>query len=310
MNKNILIVGSTGFLGSRIKRRFEIDGTQFEEISRSSGLDLTDESDTRNFFNSKSYDCIMNCSAFVGGIEYGNLYPIDLLEKNLLMSMNLYKYAAKSKVKRIINPISNCAYPGDSTYFKENEFWNGELHESVLSYGLARKVSTVLSKAYMSQTKMEVINLVFSNMYGPGDHFEETRSHALGALIMKFSRAVVSGDRYVTVWGSGSPVREWLYVDDAVNAMILGMRLPPEREIINVGTGEGISISNLAKKISDEYKYYGKIIYDLSKPDGAKYKTVDGSQGFKLMGWKPSTTIEQGIKNTIKWYEENKKCMK
>ena len=157
----------------------------------------------------------------------------------------------------------------------------------------------------MAQNGLETINLVLSNMYGPGDHFEESRSHALGALIMKFARAIAAKEDHVIVWGSGSPIREWLYVDDAVQAILLAMNISAEMEIINVGIGQGISITDLAKKISDIYVFKGRILFDTSKPDGAPHKTVDGTRGSQILGWKPEIDLDVGIKRTIEWYEES-----
>ena len=219
------------------------------------------------------------------------------------MTLNLLEAAHKSHVNRIINPISNCAYPGSATFFKEDEFWNGALHESVMVYGFVRKASWVGAWAYAKQYDLDVINLIFSNMYGPEDHFEEERSHALGALIMKIVKAKHSDQKEVIVWGSGKPVREWLHVDDGAEAMVRALQVKPSVDPINIGIGKGISILDMANLIKELVGYKGKLVLDASKPDGAPYKTVDGSRGFNHFQWLPERNFKQGIAETIDWYE-------
>ncbi|MFN7116799.1 MAG: NAD-dependent epimerase/dehydratase family protein, partial [Saprospiraceae bacterium] len=152
---------------------------------------------------------------------------------------------------------------------------------------------------------LDVINIVLSNMYGPGDHFEEERSHALGALIMKFVEAKRSNAPYVNVWGSGKPVREWLHVDDGAEAMIRSIQLPPSTDFINIGVASGMSIAEMAQLVKELTCYQGEIQFDPSKPDGAPYKTVDGSRGEQLLGWKPSIPFREGVADTIRWYESH-----
>jgi GDP-L-fucose synthase len=221
------------------------------------------------------------------------------------MTLNLLNAARSVGVGRIVNPISNCAYPGRATLFKEDEFWDGPLHDSVLVYGFVRKASWVGSWAYAKQFGLDVLNLVLSNMYGPEDHFDEERSHALGALIMKIVHAHHASLPEVSVWGSGSPVREWLHIDDAAEAMIRGLDVTATVEPVNIGLGRGIAIRDLAELIRQNVGYTGRFIFDSNKPEGAPYKTVDGSRGAALLGWSPSRDFTQGIRETINWYKEH-----
>jgi GDP-L-fucose synthase len=218
------------------------------------------------------------------------------------MTLNILEACREYGTKRLVNPISNCAYPGQATYFKESEFWDGPLHESVMVYGFVRKASWVGSWAFSKQFGVDTISLILSNMYGPEDHFEEERSHALGALIMKFAQAKRMGHPYVSVWGTGTPVREWLHVDDGAESMLRALDSPPTLEPINIGVGKGISVHDLARLIAEAVGYTGGIILDPSKPDGAPYKTVDGSLGRSLMGWGPSRDFHQGVRETVEWY--------
>ena len=301
----ILVTGATGFLGKRVCKMLASLGKEFHPTSLSLGLDLRDHQATLNFFRNKKPSYLLNCAAFVGGIQFGLKHPAELFNNNLQITINLLEASKDVGVKRIINPISNCSYPGEATFFKEHEFWDGPLHESVMVYGFVRKASWVGSWAYANQHNLDVLNLIFSNMYGPEDHFDEQRSHALGALIMKFVQAKKNKYPEVVVWGSGKPVREWLHVDDAAEAMIRGLEVPKTREVVNIGIGQGISIYEMAYLIKNFVAYEGIIKFDKSKQDGALYKTVDGARGKKLFNWEPSRKFTKGIKDTIEWYMNN-----
>jgi GDP-L-fucose synthase len=211
-------------------------------------------------------------------------------------------------VSRFANPISNCSYPGELTVdFRESEWWNGPLHESVLTYGLVRKASWVQARAYYKQYGLEPVSVILPNMYGPGDHFDETRSHALGALIMKFVEAKRNDLPQVTVWGSGKPIREWLYVDDGAEALTRALTIPYEVEPVNVGTGKGISVIDLASLIRETVSYKGDIALDTSMPDGAPHKTMDVTRMRQVFKWSPATGLREGIEKTVQWYERNVK---
>ena len=301
----ILVTGSTGFLGKRVCRMLDSQGVPYLGASLQEGPDLRERHETLAFFQEKKPTQVLNCAAFVGGIQFGYKHPAELFQNNLLMTLNLLEAAKISKVKRLVNPISNCAYPGDATFFKEDEFWNGPLHESVMVYGFVRKASWIGAWAYAKQYELDVINLILSNMYGPEDHFEEERSHALGALIMKIVRAKQTGQEHVIVWGSGKPVREWLHVDDGAEAMVRALDVAPYVDPINIGVGKGISIWEMALLIKDLVGYEGELVLDISKPDGAPYKTVDGSRGAKHFGWSPNRDLMQGVAEAIQWYVEH-----
>lgn len=303
----ILVTGATGFLGTNVCKALTRRGIHYEGTSLSLGTDLRNMNEVIMLFERVEPVYILNCAAFVGGIQFGYKYPAQLFRNNLEMSVNLLEATREYGVKRIVNPISNCAYPAKARLFKESEFWDGPLHESVMVYGFVRKAFWVGSWAYRQQYGTDVINLILSNMYGPWDHFDEERSHALGALIMKFVQAKENNEPYVVVWGSGKPVREWLYVEDGAEAMIRALEVPPFEGPINVGVAKGISVLELAELIRREVGYRGEIVLDKSKQDGADYKTVDGSLGRQILGWSPQTGLEEGVRDTISWYLQNKR---
>lgn len=301
--RKIFVPGGNGFLGKRVLARLKERNIDFISLSRRDGIDFRHLEQTTELFEKEKFDAVINCAAFVGGIRFGYEKPGEIFYNNILMSTNLMEASKLTGVKRFINPISNCTYPGHLTRdFKEEEWWNGALHESVLVYGLVRKASWVQSWAYYKQYGFETINLILPNMYGPGDHFDETRSHALGALIMKFVEAKRGNQPEVIVWGSGKPVREWLYVDDGAEVLTRALEIKPTVEPINVGVGKGISILELAELIKEIVSYNGKIVLDKTRPDGAPYKVMDNTRLSKIFNWVPPTSLREGIKKTVEWY--------
>ncbi len=302
----IFVPGGTGFLGSRVVRKLAEQNAGFVSLSLTDGADFRDVNQTKALFDKEKFDAVINCAAFVGGIQFGYEKPAELFYNNILMATNLMEASRLTGVKRFINPISNCSYPENLVKdFKEDEWWNGPLHESVLVYGFVRKASWVQSWAYYKQYGFEAINLILPNMYGPGDHFDEARSHALGALIMKFVEAERKNQPEVVVWGTGNPVREWLYVDDAVEVMLKALEIDFTLEPINVGVGKGIAVMELAELIKQTTGYKGQIVLDRTRPDGAPYKTMNNDRLKQIFNWVPPTALWDGIKQTVDWYIEH-----
>lgn len=304
----ILLLGATGFLGKRLARRLTADGTAFVSVSQSLGTDLRDYDQFRRVFAAHpGVDAVLHAAAYVGGIKFGLMHPGEIFFNNALLNTYLFELAREFKVKRIINPISNCSYPRDvHPEFREELWWNGPLDDSVMVYGFIRKASYVQSLAYYQQYGLETVNLIVPNMYGPEDHFDELRSHALGALVMKIARAKRRGDSEAVVWGSGRPVREWLYVDDCVEAMLRAVTIPYPAGPINIGIGHGVSIRELAEMISDEVGYNGALVYDASQPDGAPHKVMNVERCNEIFRWRPQIGLREGIARTVRWYLEHR----
>lgn len=304
--EKIFVAGGTGFLGQRVMKRLKDDGYNVVTTSLTLGVDFRDKSQIEEYFEKEKPEVIINCAAFVGGIKFGLEHEGEIYYNNSLININLIECARKYKVRRFINPISNCSYPDVvSKDFKEEEWWDGPLHQSVLVYGFAKKATWVQSYAYHNQYGMDFINFLVPNMYGPADHFNEVRSHALGALIMKIANAKENNSPEVIVWGTGKPIREWLFVDDCVEAFIRTLDCDPIVEPINLGQGVGISIYDMAVLIKQIVGYEGKLTLDPSKPDGAPYKVMNVEKMKKIFGWMPETQFEDGVRQTIKWYYVN-----
>jgi len=305
--KKIFIPGGDGFVGSAVVEKLKEKNLNFFSLSEKDGFDFRNFEKTKKFFEKEKFDAVINCAAFVGGIQFGYKYPGEIFYNNILMATYLMESARLTGVKRFINPISNCVYPAHLTKFKEKDLWSGALHESVLVYGLVRKASWIQGWAYKKQYNFDSVHLILPNMYGPNDHFDEIRSHALSAMIMKFVEAKRKNMPEVVIWGTGKPIREWLFVEDGAEALVRALDINPIIEPINIGREEGISISDLAELVKKISGYEGKIVLDPSKPDGALCKTMEAGKMKKIFNWKPQTNLEDGIKKTIKWYLVNKK---
>ena len=305
MSKNILLIGSQGFLGSHVKNLLDQNHVNYQEIKNKKDVDIRNLEELENFVTQNEFNSIINCSAFVGGIAFGYKYQADLLQINSLMAVNIYEMAKKYKIEKVINPISNCVYPGHLELYEEKNFWNGPPHESVFNYGLSKRLMVGLGESFYQQYGITTSNVIMSNMYGPHDHFEEERSHALGAIIKKVSDAKKSQSKSIEIWGTGKPIREWLYVEDGAKALVNSLNLNDGSYLFNVGINKGSSINEISDMISHAFNWDGNFVYDSSKPDGVMKKTVNGDYGKRLLDWAPEVKLNDGIKKTVNWYIKN-----
>ncbi len=308
MSEKYLILGSSGFVGKNIKDYFKnLDSELYDVdfLDGSKDIDLANFDKLNEIITSIKPTKVINCSSFVGGIAYGYKYPAKILHLNSQMILNIYKSCQINEVSMLVNPISNCAYPGNLNYYQEDEFWNGKPHDSVFNYAMTRRLIVALGESYYKEFGFSSANVVLSNMYGPNDHFDEERSHALGALINKIYIAKKEKKSSIEIWGTGQPIREWLYVEDGAKALIKASSLASGSYFFNIGVNKGISITDLALKIAKALDWDGEFEYNLERPDGAKEKRVDGTLGEKLLNWKPETSLDQGLKYTVEWYLKN-----
>lgn len=302
----VFVPGGNGFLGKAVVGQLKKENIKHLSLSLRDGIDFRKFEQTKKIFEKEKFDAVINCAAFVGGIQYGYQKPGEIFYNNILMQTNLMESARLTKVKRFVNPISNCSYPAMvSEDFKEEKWWDGPLHESVLVYGFVKKANWVQGWAYFKQYNFQSIHLILPNMYGPGDSFDEVRSHALGALVMKFVEAKRKNKPKVVIWGTGKPVREWLYVEDGAELLVKALFVEPFIEPVNIGVGKGISIADLAQLIKEITGYKGKITFDDTKPDGAPRKIMNVDRMRKIFNWAPPTDLKDGIRKTVEWYIEN-----
>ena len=301
----ILVAGGSGLVGSAIVRELKRLNQDVIGIS-SKDVDLLDRSKTFEFINNLKPTAIIDSAAKVGGIGGNNSYPVEFLSQNLQIQSNLMDAAHEAKVSKFVFLGSSCIYPRDCAQpIKEEYLLTGELEQTNSAYAVAKIAGIELIKSYRKEYGYKWISVMPTNMYGPNDNFDLENGHVLPVLIRKFIEAKQSGSGEVILWGSGSPLREFLHVDDLAKAVVLCMDKYDDSKQINIGSGQEVSIKDLADKISKAVGFSGEIIWDSSKPDGTMRKVLDSSKIAKL-GWKPLISLDQGIASTVEWYLQNK----
>lgn len=299
MPKRLLVLGSTGFLGRHVERLATDAGWQTKGLSLSGGFDLRSPAELQRIADEWNPSAIVNCAAHVGGVLYSRNRQATILADNLRMVLSLFDFMSGHNDIRVVNPIANCAYPESLGVFHEGDFWKGSIHPSVLGYGGARRLSVLASQAYREEFAVNVVDVALPNLYGPGDHLDPVRAHALGGMVSRIISAAANGLEEVSIWGSGRPIREWLYVEDAAHALILAAEAQSPPEFVNVGTGKGVSIAELAKMVSDAVGYTGRLIYDPSMPDGAPEKRMVADRAKLELNWQAQYSLEEGLAFTV-----------
>ncbi len=304
--KKILVTGGSGFLGSHVVEKLIAHGARKEDIfiPRSKDYNLINYEDCKRV--SEGMDIVIHLAANVGGIGYNLENPGKLFYDNVIMSTKMMDAAYKAGVKKFVMLGTVCAYPKFAPIpFKEDDLWNGYPEETNAPYGLAKKAMLVGSQAYRAQYGFDIVFLLPVNLYGPGDTFDPNRSHVISALIRKIHDAKSEGKPYVEAWGTGRATREFLYVEDAAEGIVLATEKYDKPEPANLGSGMEISIKNLAELIAKIMDYKGEIRWDTSKPDGQPRRMLDVSRAEREFGFRAKTNFEEGLKKTIEWYNAN-----
>lgn len=303
LNKKIVVTGGGGFLGTHLINKLREVGVVGRNIfiPYSSDYDLRKQSDCVKV--AKGADIIIHLAANVGGIGYNQEKPGELFYDNLLLGVHMMEEARKAGVKKFVSIGTVCSYPKFTPIpFKEEDLWIGYPEETNAPYGLAKKMLLVQGQAYRKQYGFNAIFLLPVNLYGPGDKFDQRKSHVLPALIKKFVEAKINQEKEVIVWGTGNPTREFLYVEDAAEAIILATERYNSPEPVNIGSAFEISIKELANLISKLVGYTGNIVFDGSKPDGQPRRKLDIYKAKIGFGFISKTTFEEGLKKTISGY--------
>jgi len=302
-NKRVTVTGGAGFLGSHVIPRLKDRGCKDIFAPVIDKYDLRREGDILRMLKDSRPDIVIHLAAVVGGIGANKTYPGKFFYDNLIMGIQLIEQARLFGVKKFVAIGTICAYPKFTPVpFKEEALWNGYPEETNAPYGLAKKMLLVQSQAYRQEYGFNSIFLLPVNMYGPGDNFDPGASHVIPALIKKCCDAVKHNKPSITVWGTGKPTREFIYVEDAARAIVLAAEKYNKPEPVNIGTGYEIRIKDLAALIAKICGFKGVIIWDKSKPDGQPRRCLDVTKAEKEFGFKSKTDFKDGLKKTIEWY--------
>jgi len=302
----IYIAGHRGMVGSAIKRKLEERGYSDLVYRTSSELDLTNQADTSEFIDSEKPDVVIIAAARVGGILANDRYPYPFLYDNLQIQNNLINASHQNDVEKVIFLGSSCIYPKLAPQpLKEEYLLTGPLEPTNQWYAVAKIAGVKMVEALRKQYDRNYVSLMPTNLYGPRDNFDLETSHVLPAMIRKFHDAKEAGNKPVTLWGSGTPMREFLYVEDVADAVLFTMENDLDETFYNVGTGKDITIRELAETIQEITGHEGEIQWDSSKPDGTPRKLMDVSK-MKSQGWTYETELKEGIRKTYRWLLENR----
>lgn len=298
----VVVAGSTGLAGSAISAAFSAQGHQVIGLNRSV-VDLLDGEATKRFLVSAKPNLVIDAAAKVGGIGANNTFPVEFLADNITIQGNLMSAAHAAGVENFVFLGSSCIYPRDCAQpIKEEYLMTGPLEATNSAYAIAKIAGIELINSYRKEYGTRWISLMPTNLYGPRDNFDLAASHVLPAFIRRFVEAAESGAEKVVLWGSGSPLREFLHVDDLAQAVVVASEKYDSSLHLNVGTGEDLSIKELAGLVAKSAGFSGEIEWDASKPDGTPRKVLDVSR-IRALGWKPTITLEEGVASTIAWYK-------
>jgi GDP-L-fucose synthase len=302
-HKRVTVTGGSGFLGRYVGRELEKAGCHLF-VPRSKNYNLVDPEAVKKLYNDSKPDIVIHLAAVVGGIGANKAHPGKFYYDNLMMGANIIEEGRKAGIEKLVALGTICCYPKFTPVpFKEENIWNGYPEETNAPYGLAKKMLLVQSQAYRQEYGLNAIFLMPVNLYGPGDNFNPESSHVIPALIKKFVEAKAAKESVVTIWGTGTATREFLYVEDAARAIVLATDLYDKPEPVNIGAGFEIRIFDLVNKIRDLVGFDGEIFWDTTKPDGQPRRCLDTTRAEEEFGFKAMTTFDDGLKKTLEWYE-------
>ena len=306
-NSTIYVAGHRGLVGSAIMRQLEKSGYSSLPVRSSRELDLRDKGAVDAFFNETKPEFIFLAAAKVGGILANDTFPADFIRDNLLIQLNVIEAARKFGASKLMFLGSTCIYPREARQpMNEDDILTGPLEPTNSAYAVAKIAGLEMIRAYRDQHGFNGISIMPTNLYGPGDNFDLETSHVLPALIRRFHDAKTSGADRVTIWGTGTPLREFMHADDLADAAVWLMENYDNGQMLNVGTGEEISILDLARLVAKIVGFEGDVTTDTTKPDGTPRKLCDTTR-LRALGWKPKISLEDGIASTYKWFLENDK---
>lgn len=301
----IYVAGHRGLVGSAIVRNLKDHGFNNLLLKTSSDLNLTNQDEVNQYFESQKPDYVFLAAAKVGGIHANDTYPADFIRDNLQIQTNVIDAAYRNNARKLLFLGSSCIYPKFSPQpMKEEYLLTGELEPTNEWYAIAKIAGIKMCQAYKKQYGFNAISIMPTNLYGPGDNFNLNNSHVMPALIRKFHDAKIQGNDEVVVWGTGTPKREFLHVDDMASASVFLMNNYDGTEIVNAGVGDDVSIAELAEIVKQVVGYEGSIVYDTSKPDGTPRKLLN-VDAMKALGWSAKIELQEGVASTYNWFLES-----
>jgi len=307
-DKRVLVTGGTGFLGSFVSDKLNQRGCRHVFVPRSKDYDLRDRDSVMRVYTDAKPQFVIHLAAVVGGIGANRANPGKFYYDNAIMGLELMEYGRQFGVEKFVAVGTICAYPKFTPVpFKEEDLWNGYPEETNAPYGLAKKMMLVQAQAYRAQYGFNAIFLLPVNLYGPGDNFDPETSHVIPAMIRKFVEAKKSRNSEVILWGDGSPTREFLYVEDAAEGIVLAAERYNGEEPVNLGSGQELSIRDLANIIAEEVGFIGKIVWDSTKPNGQPRRCLDTTRAREWFQFEAETPFRQGLRKTIAWHLAQRK---
>jgi GDP-L-fucose synthase len=298
-----MVTGGAGFLGRHVVSKLEERGAK-PIVIRSTDYDLTEADRVRAAVAEHEPQYIIHCAAVVGGIGANRAHPAKFFYDNAVMGLHLIHEASQARVEKMVVVGTVCSYPKHTPVpFVEEELWNGYPEETNAPYGLAKKMLLVQAQAYRQEDGFNCVYVIPTNLYGPGDNFDLETSHVIPAMIRKCIESKAEGRDEVVLWGTGEPTREFLFVEDAAEGIVLALERYESGDPLNLGANHEISIRELANLIAAATGYSGRFRWDRSKPDGQPKRAISGARARRMLGWSPKTQIDRGIAATCRWYE-------
>ncbi len=304
MHKKVVVLGGTGFHGKHVVELAKKRGYDVFSISRREGTDIRDLAQFTAKLKEIQPDAIIDCAGHEGSIHYVNKYAAEVAHDTFQMALNIYKAASVACPNAIvINAFGNCSYPGDSTVAKESEWLAGPVHDTVLASGMEKRVKYVTAACYHKQHGIKSVNWIMSNCYGPGAGTDPNKLHAMNGIIIRLIEAQKKNDKQFSIWGTGTPIREWVYVGDASEMLVNSVELAEQIYPINFAQNKGYSIKEIAEIAARELNYPVEFVFDTTKADGAPIKILDDEKFRAKFANYKFTPIEEGIKNTVDYYK-------
>ncbi len=302
-NRRVLVTGGSGFLGSHVVEALRARGVSEVVVPRSKEHDLRDRRAVEQLFEQAKPELVLHLAATVGGIGANRKHPGTFFHDNMAMGLHVLEVARQQGTPKVVVAGTICAYPKFAPVpFREDDLWNGYPEETNAPYGVAKKALLVMAQAYRQEFGSNFVVVFPVNLYGPRDNFDLESSHVIPAMIRKFVEAIARNEPTVTLWGDGSPTREFLYVEDAAEGLVLAAERYDDPDPVNLGAGFEISMSDLATKIAEKTGFSGKIVWDPNKPNGQPRRMLDVSRAKERFGFTAATSFDVGLDATIRWF--------